>query len=106
MFRRSQASVLTSIGSASSYRCRCPTCRRSSMKADLQQQWQQARQQWQSNPRLRLLAGVVVLILIVSVLQGLHQTQVEARQQARQQWQRLQDVRQLSQESHWHDYAE
>lgn len=76
------------------------------MKADLQQQWQQARQQWQSNPRLRLLAGVVVLILIISVLQGLHQTQVEARQQARQQWQRLQDVRQLSQESHWHDYAE
>lgn len=76
------------------------------MKADLQRQWRQLQQQWHANPRLRILAAVVVAILLFSVLQHLHQQQGQARQEAQRQWQRLQDVRQLSQEQHWHAYAE
>lgn len=75
------------------------------MKADLHKQWQHMRQQWQDNPRLRILAAVVVVILLVSLLQSLHQLQGKARQDSQRQWQRLQDVRQLSQEHHWQDYA-
>lgn len=75
------------------------------MKADLQQQWQHLRQQWQDNPRLRILAAVVALILLFSLLQSLYQLQNQARQDSLRQWQRLQDVRQLSQEHHWQDYA-
>lgn len=76
------------------------------MKADLQRQWRQVRQQWQANPRLRVLAAVVAAILLFSVLQALHQQQSQARQEAQRQWQRLQDVRQLSQEQHWQEYAQ
>ena len=76
------------------------------MKADLQRQWRQLRQQWQANPRLRILAAVVAAILLFSVLQNLHQMQSQARQETQRQWQRLQDVRQLSQEQHWQEYAE
>ncbi|MGN5519556.1 GspMb/PilO family protein [Halopseudomonas sp. Lyrl_26] len=76
------------------------------MKTDLQRQWRQLRQQWQANPRLRLLAAVVVLILLFSVLQHLHQIQSQARQDAQRQWQRLGDVQQLSQEQHWQQHAE
>lgn len=76
------------------------------MKADVQRQWRQLQQQWQANPRLRILAAVVVMILLFSVLQHLHQMQGQARQEAQRQWQRLGDVQQLSQEQHWHEHAE
>lgn len=76
------------------------------MKTDLQRQWRQLRQQWQANPRLRILAAVVVAILLFSVLQHLQQQQNQARQEAQRQWRRLQDVQQISQEQHWHEYAE
>ena len=76
------------------------------MKADMQRQWQQVRQQWRDNARLRVLAAVVVAILLFSFLQHLHQLQSEAKQDALRQWQRLQDVTQLSRESHWQEYAE
>lgn len=75
------------------------------MKADLQRQWQQIRQQWHDNPRLRIMAAVVVVILLVSLLQSLHQLQSAARQDSQRHWQRLQDVRQLSEEHYWQDYA-
>lgn len=75
------------------------------MKAELQHQWQHLRQQWHDNPRLRILAAVVVLILLLSLLQSLYQLQSKAQQDSLNQWQRLQEVRQLSQEQHWQDYA-
>src|SRR5690606_228306 len=85
---------------------RCHGRRGCPVKADMQRQWQQVRQQWRDNARLRVLAAVVVAILLFSFLQHLHQLQSEAKQDALRQWQRLQDVTQLSRESHWQEYAE
>lgn len=75
------------------------------MKSELHQQWQQLRRQWQANPRLRVLGAVVALILLFSLLQNLYLVQSKAQQESVRQWQRLQEVRQLSQEQHWQDYA-
>lgn len=75
------------------------------MGLKLQQQWQQLQQQWQANPRLRVLAAVVVLILLISLLQSFQQWQNQAKQESQRHWQRLQDVKQLSQESYWHQHA-
>lgn len=75
------------------------------MKSELHHQWQQLRRQWQANPRLRVLGAVVALILLFSLLQNLYLVQSKAQQESVRQWQRLQEVRQLSQEQHWQDYA-
>lgn len=75
------------------------------MKTELHHQWHQLRRQWNANPRLRILAAVVALILLFSLLQNLYQLQNKAQQESLRQLQRLQEVRQLSQEQHWQDYA-
>lgn len=76
------------------------------MRTDLYRQWLELRQQWYANPRLRILAAVVIVIMLISGLQGLQQLQRQAKQEAYRQWQRLEDVRQLSQEGHWQGYAQ
>ena len=68
--------------------------------------WRQLQEQWQSNPRLRILLGVVVFILVVTLLQALHQARHNAYLEAQKQWQRLGDVQQLSSVEHWAQRAE
>ena len=68
--------------------------------------WQQLQEQWQSNPRLRLLLAVVAVILLIALLQHLHQAQHDAHTEAQKQWQRLSDVQQLSAVEYWAERAE
>lgn len=68
--------------------------------------WQQLQEQWQGNPRLRLLLAAVAVILVVALLQNLHQAQQNAHAEAQKQWQKLGDVQQLSAVEHWAGRAE
>ncbi len=72
----------------------------------MKQVWQQLQEQWHSNMRLRILLGVVALIVVVTMLQSLHQAQHSAYLEAQKQWQRLGDVQQLSSVEHWAQRAE
>lgn len=68
--------------------------------------WRQLQEQWQSNPRLRILSACVAAILVFAMLQSLHQAREDARNEAQKQWQRLGDVKQLSAVEYWAERAE